>query len=108
MVHKGNTKGSLKLSDKIEIYTNATFIKGKLLVRGLTASNKRVSKEVNYQPMVWVDKNFNLHNWHRDVVSTEINKWKNAITKQPLIGVQFKDIRSCAKFVSDNIVYSKD
>lgn len=96
------------MSDKIEIYTNATFIKGKLLVRGLTASNKRVSKEVNYQPMVWVDKNFNLHNWHRDVVSTEINKWKNAITKQPLIGVQFKDIRSCAKFVSDNIVYSKD
>ena len=60
----------------IKYYTNVSYSKNKLHIRGFDDNGNSVCFDADYQPTVWVPLNFNLSNWKREISSLEHHKWK--------------------------------
>lgn len=93
----------MNTTPSIKYYTNVSYSKNKLHVRGFDDNGKSVCFDVDYQPTVWVPLNFNLAGWKREIVSLEHHKWKCLIDDEPLVGVKFKNIAAARYFVQKNV-----
>lgn len=87
----------------IKYYTNVSYSKNKLHIRGFDDNGNSVCFDADYQPTVWVPLNFNLSNWKREISSLEHHKWKCLIDDEPLVGVKLKNIAAARYFVQKNI-----
>ena len=91
----------------VKHYTNVYFSRNRLFVRGFDENWNPVTEKVSFKPTVWVEPTNGYHQYKESIVNVETKKWKSFIGKKPLVGLTFKDIGSCRKFVSENRKYEK-
>ena len=89
----------------VKHYTNVYFSRNRLFVRGFDENWNPVIEKVSFKPTVWVEPTNGYHQYKESIVNVETKKWKSFIGKKPLVGLTFKDIGSCRKFVSENRKY---
>ena len=92
---------------EVKHYTNVYFSRNRIFVRGFDENWNPVITKVPFTPTVWVDPTNGYHQYRDTIVNADAKKWKTFIGKHPLVGLTFKDISSCRKFVSDNRKYEK-
>lgn len=91
----------------IKHYTNVYFSRNRLLVRGFGEDWKPFMEKVPFTPTVWVDPDTGYHNYRDSILKVDARNWKSFLGKKPLIGLTFKDISSCRRFISENRKYEK-
>ena len=86
----------------IKQYTNVSFYRNELRVRGLDENGQRVNEIVDFCPTLWVRPSFNYRRWRSLIESVDINTFKDIDGKQ-MVAVKFKSIKDCEKFIKDNL-----
>lgn len=93
---------------KLRAYSNVVYVKDKLFVRGIDENFNRVSFYTDFEPTVWVDRMFNYHLWKKNIINVDFTSWTTFIGSKKMVGLTFKDIKSCREFVKDNSKYVLD
>lgn len=93
---------------KLKAYSNVVYNRDKLFVRGIDENFNRVSFYTDFTPTVWVDRLFNYHEWKKDIINIDFNTWRSFIGDEKLVGLTFKNIKSCREFVKANTHFVKD